>query len=238
AELLHDELDAGRPDLDVLADDRRDLVMAIDRQAAGVVDLCGLGARERQLQSVREALRERPAAEGEHARALNAALPDERNVRRPAADVDEERARLADLVRAEDTGDGVRLGDDLEQLQVQLRGHRLERAEMNERREGVEDPDLDVAALEADRAPQRVAVDRRGDDRRVDEPDIDVRQAGLPRDRPLGLAERLALDRVDQLLELRLRDRLVRAPALVVVRGREALDELARDPDDDLARAE
>ena len=75
---------------------------------------------------------------------------------------------------------------------------------MDERGERVEDPDLDVATLEADRVRQRVAVDRRAGHRRVDEPDVDVRQPGLPGDRPLGLAERLALDDVDELLELAL----------------------------------
>ena len=109
---------------------------------------------------------------------------------------------------------------------------------MDERGERVEDPDLHVAALEPDRVRQGVAVDRGADDRRVDEPDVDVRQAGLPRDRPLRLAERLALDGVDQLLELGLGDRLVRPLALLAVVRREALDELAGDADDDLARPE
>ncbi len=73
---------------------------------------------------------------------------------------------------------------------------------MDERREGVEDPDPHVAALEPDGVRDRVAVDARAGDRRVDEPDVDVRQAGLPSDRPLGLDERLALHPVDQPLEL------------------------------------
>ena len=47
---------------------------------------------------------------------------DERDVGRAAADVDEQRAGLADLLVAEHARDRVRLGDDLEQLQVQLRG--------------------------------------------------------------------------------------------------------------------
>ena len=68
---------------------------------------------------------------------------------------------LADLLRAEDARHGIRLGDDLEQLQVELGGDALQRPEVDERREGVEDPDLDVAALEADRVGQGVAVDRR-----------------------------------------------------------------------------
>ena len=109
---------------------------------------------------------------------------------------------------------------------------------MDERRERVEDPDLDVAALEADRVGQRVAVDRGAGDRGVDEPDVDVGQAGLPGDRPLGLAERLALDAVDELLELGLGDRLVGLLALLAVGRREALDQLAGDADHDLGRPE
>ena len=95
---------------------------AVDRQAAGVVDLGRLGPRERQLEPVGEALRERPPAEREHPGALDPALADEGDVGRAAADVDEQRAGLADLVRAEDPGDRVRLGDDLEELEVELRG--------------------------------------------------------------------------------------------------------------------
>ena len=109
---------------------------------------------------------------------------------------------LADLVAAEDAGDGVWLGDDLEELEVELAGDALEGAEVDQRRERVEDADLHVPALEPDRVGQRVAVDRGARDRRVDEPDVDVGQAGLPGDRPLGLAQRLALDAVDELLEL------------------------------------
>ena len=63
-------------------------------------------------------------------------------------------------------------------------------------------------------------------------------QAGLPGDRPLGLVERLALDDVDELLELGLGDRLVGLLALLAVGRREALDELAGDADDDLGGPE
>ena len=108
---------------------------------------------------------------------------------------------------------------------------------MDERRERIEDADLDVAALEADRVGQRVAVDRGAGDRGVDQPDVDVRQPGLPGDRALGLVERLALDDVDELLELGLGDRLVGPLALLAVGRREALDQLAGDADDDLGRA-
>ena len=78
---------------------------------------------------------------------------------------------------------------------------------MHEGCEGVEDADLHVAALEPDRVGEAVAVDRGADDRAVDEPDVDLRQAGLPGDRALGLLERLALDGVDELHELGVVDR-------------------------------
>ena len=85
---------------------------------------------------------------------------------------------------------------------------------------------------------RRVAVDRGADDRAVDEPHVDLRQAGLPGDRALGLVERLALDGVDELHELGVADRLLGLLALLGERRREALDELAGDADDDLGRPE
>ena len=178
------------------------VLLALDIEAARVVDLERLGAWERQIHPIRDRLREGATAEREHPRPLDAALSNEGDVGRPAADVDEQRPRLADLVVAQHTRHGIRLGDDLEQLEVELGRDALERPEMDQWRERVEDPDLDMATLEPDRVREGVAVDRRRRHRRVDEPDIDVRQPGLPGDRPLGLAERLALDAVDQLLEL------------------------------------
>ena len=119
-----------------------------------------------------------------------------------------------------------------------MRRDALEGTEVNERRERVEDPDLDVAALEADGIGQRVAVDRGAGHRRMDEPDIDLRQTRLPGDRALCLHQRLALDGIDESLELGLGDRLVGLLALLAVGGREALYQLPGDPDDDLGRAE
>ena len=145
-QLLEHQLHAGRPDRHVVGDDTRHVGAVGHRHAAGVVHLDFLGPRKRQVQAVRDRFRERAATEGEHARALDAAVPDARHVRGAAADVDEESARLQDLIARHDAGHGVRLGNDLDQLQIQLLGHALQRAEMNERREGVEDADLDVAA--------------------------------------------------------------------------------------------
>ena len=209
----------------------------LDLQPAGVVDLERFRARERQIQSVGEALGEGASAEREHPRPLDPALADQRDVGRPAADIDEQRARLADVVAAEDARHGIRFGHDLEQLEVELRRDALERPEVDERRERVEDPDLDVAALEADRVRQRVAVDRGARHRGMDQPDVDVRQPRLPGDRPLCLVEGLALHRVDEPLELGLGDRRVGLLAFLAVGRGEALDQLTGDPDDDLGRA-
>ena len=173
-------------------------VGVLDLDAAREVDLELLRARERQLQPIGQGLGEGATAEREHARPLDAALADQRHVRRAATDVDEQRARLLDLLATDAARDGIRLGDDREQLEVELAGDALQRAEVDQRRERVEDADPHVAALEADRVRDRVAVDGGAGDRRVDEPDVDVGQARLPGDRPLGVAHRLALDAVDQ----------------------------------------
>ena len=120
AELLHDELDSRCPDLDVVGDDLGDLVPSLDADAPGVVDLQRFGPREREIEPIGEGLRERAPAEREHPRALDAAGSDQGDVGRPAAHVDEQGAGLADRLGAEDAGDGVRLGHDFEQLEIQL----------------------------------------------------------------------------------------------------------------------
>ncbi len=109
---------------------------------------------------------------------------------------------------------------------------------MHERGERIEDPDLHVTTLKPDGVRKRVAVDRGPDDGGVDEADVDVWEAGLPGDRAFGFPESFALDEVNELLELGLADRLVRLLALLAVGRGEALDQLAGDPDDDLARPE
>ena len=156
-------------------------MLALDIEAARVVDLERLRAWERQIHPIRDRLREGATAEREHPCPFDAALSNESDVGRPAADVDEQRARLADLVVAQHARHGIRLGDDLEQLEVELGRYALERPEMDQWRERVEDPDLDVATLEADRVRQGVAVDRGRRHRRVDEADVDVRQARSPK---------------------------------------------------------
>ena len=159
-----------------------DLVVSLDGDAARVVDLERLGSRERQVEPVGEGLRERPAAEGEHARPLDAALPDERDVGRAAADVDEQRAGLPDLVATRGTrATAYGSATISSSSRSSWLATRLQRAEVHERRERVEDADLHVAALEPDRVGDRVAVDRGAGHGRVHEPDVDVGQARSPR---------------------------------------------------------
>src|SRR4029078_13530566 len=83
-QLLHDQLDSGCPYPDILADDVRDVLLALDVEAARVVDLERLGPRERQIQAVGDRFRDRTATGRAHARALDAALPDARHGRRSA----------------------------------------------------------------------------------------------------------------------------------------------------------
>ena len=109
---------------------------------------------------------------------------------------------------------------------------------MDQWREGVEDRDPDVPTLEANRVGHRVPIDPGADDGGVDQAHVDALQAGLPRHRALRLAHRLALDALDELAQLRLGDGQVGLHALLVDDGGEALDQLARDADHDLLRAE
>jgi len=112
-------------------------------------------------------------------------------------------------------GHGVRLGDDLEEIQFEVLGDALEGAQVDERRERVEDTDLDVAALEADRVRNRVAVDLSAGDGGVDETDIDLCQARLPGNCALGFTQGFALDTVDEALQLGFGDHRVGPLALL-----------------------
>src|SRR5438093_9226967 len=72
----------------------------------------------------------------------------------------------------------------------------------------------------------------------MDQAHVDALQAGLPGDRTLRLAHRLALHALDELAQLRLRDGQVGLQPLLVDDGREALHELAGNADHDLLRPE
>ena len=128
----------------------------------------------------------------------------------------------------------VGLGHDLDELEAQLLHDRFERAEVHQRRIGVEDRDAQVPALEADRVGDGVAVDAGCRDAGVDEAHVDVGQARLPGDGALGLGRGVGLDLLEQPLQLGVRDRAVGSLALDAARGGEALDQLAGDADDDL----
>ena len=109
---------------------------------------------------------------------------------------------LLDLFVVHASRDGVRLGDDRDQLQVEHARDGLQRAQMDQRRKRVEDADAHVTAVEADRIGHRVAVDRGAGDRGMDEADVDVGQARLPRHGSFRLAQRVLLDRRDERVEL------------------------------------
>ena len=166
-----------------------------------------LGLGERHAQALGQALGEGPPAQREHLGAGDAAAAHERHVRRPAADVDEDRAGVPELARIEAGGHRVRLRDHAEQLEVEGVGNGLERAEVDHRREGVEQMHLDLGAGEADRVADRVPVDRHLDDGGVHEPHVEPIHAGLPTDALLGLAQGKLLGAGHDPLELGLAER-------------------------------
>src|SRR5206468_1523024 len=138
-----------------------DLLAVLVTEPARDVDLQHFRAREGEIEALGDRLREGPPAEGEHPGRLDAAAAHERDVGRAAPDVDEEAAGLNDPIAAQAARDGVRLGDDGQELQVELRCDALERADVDQQGEGAEDAELEVATLESDRIGDRVAVDAR-----------------------------------------------------------------------------
>ncbi len=237
-ELLQHQLHARRPHRHVLRDDGRHLLGVVDILAHGIGDLDALRLVERDPQPVRERLGEGTPAQREHARPFHAAVSHERDIGGAAADVHEQRPHRAQLVGADALRHRVGLGDDGQQLAVEPAGDGLECAEVDQRCERVEHADADVAALEAHRVVDRVPVDGRTHDGGMDQAHVHGWQTRLPGDGPFRFQQRLALDALDEPIELGLRDGRVRALALLAVAGREALHQLPGDADDDLSRVE
>ena len=134
-ELLEHQLHPRCPNGYVLANDPLNFVALLDGDSLGEVDLDLLGAREGQLQAIGERLGEGPPAEREHARALDATRPHESNVGGAATDVDEQPAGLLDLLVVHAARDGVGLGDDGHEVEVEHARHGLQRAQVDERRD-------------------------------------------------------------------------------------------------------
>jgi len=114
----------------------------------------------------------------------------------------EQRAGLLDLLIVHAPRYGVRLGDNRDQLEIEHARHGLECPEMDQRRKRVEHADADMTAVEPDGVSDGVAVDRRAGHRGMDEPDVDIGQARLPRDGALGLAQCFFLDALDERVQL------------------------------------
>ena len=106
---------------------------------------------------------------------------------------------------------------------------------MGQRREGVEHRDHHLFALEVDRVVNRETVDPDAGDGRVDQFDIDVRDAELEAHRMLRLPKGSLLDQLERLEELDLVDLEVGVRPRNRHRRAQALDLLPGDPDDRLA---
>src|SRR6266700_7750592 len=94
---------------------------------------------------------EGPAPEVEHPGALDTPIAQERDVGGAAPDVHEDRALLPRLLAGRGPGQRVRMGDRGRQLEVELPDDGLHGPDLGDGGERVEDGDLQVLALEADR---------------------------------------------------------------------------------------
>src|SRR6266851_5286966 len=93
----------------------------------------------------------RAAAEIEHARPFDAAVPNQCDIRRAASDVDENASLRPRLLAGASSREGVGLRDSGGQLEVELSHDSFDRIDVRHRREGVEDRHLEVLAGESDR---------------------------------------------------------------------------------------
>src|SRR6266849_10472136 len=204
-------------------------------QPLRVPELARLRLFVAEAERQREPAREGAAAKVEHAGALDAAVPDERYVGGAAADVDEDATLSPGLLARACPRERIGLRDGGRQLEVELAHDGVDGVDVGHRGERVEDSDLEVLACEADRVGDRVAVDPDVGDRGVDEASLELAVAALELEQVLGLAQRAALDHLQHRRNLARPHASLGVLARIGDRRREALDELARDPHDDLA---
>ena len=204
-------------------------------RAVAVRQLVALRLPHRDLQLAGQPLGERAAAEREHPGRLDAAVAHQRDVGGAAADVDEDGAARLDVLGVAAARQRVRLGDGGDHLEVELLGDGLQRADVVQRREGVEDGDVHNVALEVDRVAHRVAVDAHRGDGAVHQLDVDLGDAELVRHLAHRLLERAPLHGLQRGGEVRLGDPRLRLRAGHGHRGAEAAHLLAGDAHDRLA---
>src|SRR5437588_9610896 len=169
-----------------------------------MAQLAGLRLFEGQAHGDRETPGERSPAEVEHPGAFDAAVAQQRDVGRAAADVYKDAALLPRLVPGRRAGQRVGLRHGGDQLEIKLPDDRLDRADLRDRRERVEYRHLERAALEADRVRDRVAVDPHLGDGRVDKARLELAVAPLQLQQVLRLSQGAPLDELEEILELRL----------------------------------
>ena len=145
----------------------------------GMPKLDRLGIVERDPEARGQLLGKNAPSEGKHPGPLDATVSNQRDIGRAAADVDKDPAEVVDLVGGGAARHRVRFRDGCDQLQVELRSDRLQRADVGQRRKGVEDSDHHLLALEVDRVVHGETVDAHAGDGGVDQLDVDVRNPEL-----------------------------------------------------------
>src|SRR6266567_2986363 len=235
-ELLEADRESLQQDLRIGAEELGDLAVLLGREESlRVAQLAGLGLLVAEAERERQAARERAAAEVEHPRALDPAVADERHVRGPAADVDEDPALGPRLLACAGARERIRLGNCGRKLEVELANHGVDGVDVGHGRERVEDGDLEVPACESHRVGDRIAVDPDVRDRGMDQAGFELAVAPFELEQMLRLAQRSPLDHLQHGRDLARPHAPLRVLAWIGDRRREALDELAGDADDDLA---
>src|SRR5713101_8139998 len=116
------------------------------KETFGMAKLACLRLLVAETESQREPACECPPTQVEHARALDAAVADQRHVRRATTDIDEDAALRPGFLARACSGEGVWLSDGAGQLEVELTHNRVDGVDVRHRREGVEHGDLEVLA--------------------------------------------------------------------------------------------
>src|ERR1700683_46222 len=193
-----------------------------------------LGFFKTDVGDLGDALGEGTAADGKHLGAFDAAVVNQRDVGGAAADVDEDGGKLAGILAADGFGDGKRLGRDVNEVEIKVGGHGLERAEMNHGREGVEELDRNIFALEANGVGDTVAVALGVNDGVVHQLHLELLVAGFPRELLAGTLKGAVLNAVKDFAQLRHVNGTFRVGAAVAHDGGGAFYELAGDADHDV----
>src|SRR5260370_10768683 len=198
-------------------------------------ELARLGLLVAEAERQRKAWGEGGAAQVGHGGCCGPGSADQGYIGGAAADVDEDAGGGPRLLARARSRKRVWLRDGGGQLEVELTHDCVDGVDVGHRRERVEDGDLEVLAREAHGVGDRIAVDTDVGDRGMDEARFELAVAPLELKQVLCLAQRAPLDHLQHGRHRARPHPPFRFLARVGDGRRKALDQLAGDPDHDLA---